>query len=229
MRLHVFAATAGILTCLMPAHLLAQPRLHIVGGASFDFGELYTPSAKKLLTLRNTGQDTLIISNVSASCGCTGVLMSHNRIAAGDSGVLAITFDAKRFSGPVEKIVSFSTNDKSQEHVRITFRATVNKTLEFEPEYFYFSTFPDSIATKELTIKNSSKKVIRLLRIAPSSEVFSVTASEDRIEPGQEITLTGSVKLASVGTFSGNVEITTDHSNVPSFAVRYFALVKERK
>lgn len=217
--------TAGLFTCT----LLAQPKLDVVGGTTFSFGDLYSPSARKLLTLRNTGKDTLIVSNVGASCGCTGALISHDHIAPRDSGILQITFDAKRFNGPVEKVVSFATNDKHQEHVSVTFHANVFKTLELDPEYFYFSTYPDSVSTKEVTVRNSSNQTIRLLRIKASSDVVSVIATRDELEPGEETSLSASGKFEAAGTFSGNIEITTDHPKLPSVAIRYFALVKGKK
>ncbi len=225
MRLIKFAG----LTLLLSGALSAQPRLSITGGTTFDFGELYASSAKKLLTLLNTGKDTLVITNVSASCGCTGALLSNAHIAPRDSGILAITFDAKRFSGPVEKAVSFLTNDKTQPHVTVTFRATVNKTLEFDPEYFYLSTFADSLVTKEMMVKNSSKQTITLLRITPHSGLISVMATKNAIEPGEDITLSCSGKFSEARTFSGNIEIATDHPMAPLFTIRYFALVKGNK
>ena len=129
----------------------------------------------------------------------------------------------------VEKFISFSTNETGHEQVSLSFHATVNKTLEFDPEYFYFSTYPDSAATKELSVRNSSKQLIRILSIHPSSALIAVTTTDNRIEPGEEIALSGSIRLKYAGTFSGNVEITTDHPKVPVFTIRYFALVKEKK
>ena len=100
-----------------------QPKLHVVGGTSFDFGDVYSTSASKVLTIQNLGRDTLIIFNVGTSCGCTAALASEDHIPPGDSGTVSITFDAKRFSGKVEKLVSLTTNDTSQRYIAINFTA----------------------------------------------------------------------------------------------------------
>jgi len=218
-----------LLSALLAAGALAQPKLEIVGGESFDFGDIWTSSAKRLLTLKNRGTSKLVISNVSASCGCTGLLMSDDEIPPGKSGTLQITFDASRFSGHVEKNLTFETNDTTHRRVGIKFTATVNKTLEFDPEYFYFSTYPDSLASKDITIKNSSSTPIKILSITPSSNTVSVSSSLSEIPPGEDAELTATLRLKSTGTSSGEVVITTDHPKVPKFTLRFFALVKEKK
>ena len=229
MRIARLFVRGFVFAVLSAASLFSQPKLHLVGGTTVDFGDVYSASAQKFLTLRNAGRDTLVISNVSASCGCTGALVSHDHIAPGDSGILAITFDAKRFDGAVEKTVSFASNDKSQEHVSVKFHANVHKTLECDPEYFYFSTHPDSLSTKELSLKNSSKQKIRLLRINVPTDLISVQASRMEIEPGDEIMLQASGSFKAPGTFRGNIEISTDYPIVPTFTLRYFAFVKENR
>lgn len=226
LRRLISISAIGILSL---SYASSQPKLDLIGGTGFDFGEIWTPTAKKLLTLRNRGNDTLIISNVSASCGCTGALISHDHIAPGDSGLLSITFDASRFGGKVEKFISFESNDTSQKHITITFHANVNKTLDFEPGHFYFSTYPDSLVTKEVTIANSSSATIHILKLQTSSTDFIVSSSATEIGPGEHITLTGSISIKQTGTFRGNVTIITDHPVVPRYTLNYFVLSKEKK
>ena len=51
-----------LLFVLLPAFLLGQPKATIVGGLTFDFGTLYSSSkAKRLITIRNDGSDTLSV------------------------------------------------------------------------------------------------------------------------------------------------------------------------
>jgi len=218
-----------LLTGLLAACGFSQPKLEIVGGETFDFGDIWTTSAVKLVTLNNRGTSKLAISKVSAACGCTGLLLSEAEIPPGKSGTLQITFDASRFSGKVEKSLTFETNDTTHRRVGIKFTANVNKTLEFDPEYFYFSTFPDSLASKDITIKNFSSTPIRILSITPSSNAISVSSSSNEIPAGEDTELTATLKVKSAGTASGNIIITTDHPKVPKFTLRFFALVKATK
>ena len=100
---------------LFSSNLVSQPKLKIPIGTKFSFGDIVlTSKVQKSVVLKNIGKDTLDISNVHATCGCTAAMLSNNRIAPRDSGMLNITFDASRFSGTVQKGVTFNTNDPKQ-------------------------------------------------------------------------------------------------------------------
>ncbi|HEV8537479.1 MAG TPA: DUF1573 domain-containing protein [Bacteroidota bacterium] len=213
-----------------PLHFVsAQPRLSLVGGTTPDFGVIYTPSIERLITLRNVGTDTLTISGVSTSCGCTAALVSNDHIAPGDSGILSVKFDAKSYSGKVEKLVSLNTNDTTQKHVNIKFAATVIKSLDFEPEYFFFSTTIDSLTEKTIAITNSSSQTIHILSVKPSSELVSLKLSEDKLEPGEESSLSCTIRPTEPGTVRGNIEILTDFREHPKLSISYFAYTKAKK
>ena len=207
----------------------SQPKLLIVEGTSPNFGDIYTPTAERFLTLKNIGTDTLIISGVSTSCGCTAALVSNDHIAPKESGTVSIRFDAKRFSGPVVKAVSWNTNDSTHKHVNINFTANVIKSLECDPEYFFFSTTIDSTEVKTVTIQNSSSRTIHIHSVTPSSNFISVTLSDTELEPNEEATLTGTIHPTEAGTVRGSIEIATDFSLYPKVSVGFFAYTKPRK
>ena len=127
----------ALLVSMIPLILSAQPKFNLIGGSTFDFGVLYHGKAHKTLTIKNEGTDTLVISNVSSSCGCTGTLMSNERIAPGDSGALAITFDTQKAHGESKKTVSLETNDQKNPRVRISFTANVIPVVDIVPDYVY--------------------------------------------------------------------------------------------
>lgn len=225
----VSIALVGILLISASSFMMGQARLHVVGGTRVDLGDMYATSVKQLVPLVNAGTDTLVISNVGSSCHCTGTLVSNDHIAPGDTGFLAVTFDTRGYSGPVEKSISMTTSDTSQKHVNLTVIGTVVKTLEFDPEYFYFSTRVDSLTTKTLTVKNSSKETIKILSIKPASDVIRVTAESNELRPEEETTLTAILRPTTSGTLNGDIEIITDHPRNALFTMRYFALVKSAK
>ncbi len=220
-------ALAALLLCA--PFCFSQPKMFLVDGKSPDFGDIYTPATERLLTFKNIGTDTLTISNVSTSCGCTVALLSNDHIAPGGSGILSVKFEAKRFSGKVEKAISLNTNDTEQKHVSINFHANVIKSLELEPEYFFFSAFPDSTTEKTITITNSSSQTIHIQSVKPSSDFITVKISSDKLEPGDEATLTGTIHPIEAGTTRGDIEITTDFSPYPKFTVSFFAYIKAQK
>lgn len=217
------------LVILAPALLWGQPKFRMVGGTKFNFGQVYTgKTVKHNLLIENPGTDTLVITDVSASCGCTGTLMSNSHIAPGDTGILSISFDSRRFSGDIEKTVSMNTNDTTQSHVRVTFVANVVKTLELIPEYVVFRTPLDSASTQEVSFKNIGITPVRILSISSSQpDLVTVKASATEIKPGDDATLTCMLKPKSPGTLNGTITITTDHPKMPMIDVRFFGLVSK--
>jgi len=222
-------AGIALLLLFFNSILLCQPRLQLPGGTKFDFGEVYTgTTVHRDLTLKNIGTDTLIISEISAACGCTGTMMSNDRIAAGDSGSLFISFNSKSFSGDIEKVVTLTTNDTSHGHVRITFTAKILKWLTLEPEYLVFHASVDSAATEELSIVNTGTFAIRILSATSSTDRLSVTLTRELIHAGEEARMQCTLKPGAEGLVNGTIAVKTDQPKMPSFAVRFFALVKSK-
>lgn len=58
----------------------------------------------------NTGGGNLIISNVSASCGCTAPKWSREPIPAGGTGKIEVVFDSKGRDGKQTKTVKVYSN-----------------------------------------------------------------------------------------------------------------------
>jgi len=229
MRLFSKAEHAFVMLCFCFCGLTAQPKLQIVGGTTRDIGDIYTGSARFAITLLNTGTDSLKISDVSTSCGCTAAMMSTQRIAPGDSGKLDIKFNGTNYQGRVEKLISMTTNDTSKKYVTLKFSANVVRNLTFEPDHLYFSTVQDSAKTDTFEISNSSEGTIHIQSMKSPSPNLKIHFKEGKVGPGESVPITATFQTGQTGTSSGDVEITTDYKPYPVFHFRYFALVKEKR
>jgi hypothetical protein len=69
-------------------------------------GERVTYSFK----FTNTGGSDLLLSAVSASCGCTATNYTKDPVKPGEDGVVTITFDSRRRKGYQNKSVTVSAN-----------------------------------------------------------------------------------------------------------------------
>jgi hypothetical protein len=58
----------------------------------------------------NTGGSDLLLSSVSASCGCTATNYTKDPVKPGEDGVVTITFDSRRRKGFQNKAVTVSAN-----------------------------------------------------------------------------------------------------------------------
>ena len=61
-------------------------------------------------SLRNTGEEPLVIKNVNTSCGCTSVEYEKQPIAPGQEGNLSLRFDSKGMAGMQIKLIEISTS-----------------------------------------------------------------------------------------------------------------------
>jgi len=80
-----------------------------------DFGRLIQgEKVSYSYKFTNTGKSDLIISKVSASCGCTASKYSKEPIKPGKEGKVEVTFDSNGQRGMVNKTVTVVTNTQPQ-------------------------------------------------------------------------------------------------------------------
>lgn len=78
---------------------------------NYDFGKI--PEGQKVtheFEFVNNGSEPLIISNATASCGCTIPEYPKEPIAPGKKGVIKVVFDSSGRPGMQNKIVSVTSN-----------------------------------------------------------------------------------------------------------------------
>ncbi len=87
------------------------PKFSFTGGETHDFGSLTDQKdAEYAFQFKNTGKTPLIISNASASCGCTVPEFPKEPIMPGKSGSIKVTFHTAGKSGPFQKTVFIQSN-----------------------------------------------------------------------------------------------------------------------
>jgi hypothetical protein len=223
----MIAAKLILLYGILPCLLYSQPKFHVVGGTEFDYGDVLSfAPAKRTITIKNLGTETLILSNIDPSCGCTATLLSNDHIAPNDSSTLSITFNSKQFTGKVHKAVSMVTNDTTNRTVEIKFTANVLRILEIEPEYLFIRTAIDSIVYQNAIIKNVGSDTVKILSVISTSNLITAKLSKDIIKPSEEVTLTATFAPKSNGIVNCDVELKTDHPKLPSLKVRFVGWVK---
>ena len=77
----------------------------------YDFGKV-TDGENVVFSYRfiNTGENPLIISSATASCGCTVPEKPEEPIKPGETGFLKVVFNSKGRVGPVHKEVNVVSN-----------------------------------------------------------------------------------------------------------------------
>lgn len=76
---------------------------------------------------KNTGNKPLIITNASASCGCTVAEKPEEPIAPGGEGLIKAKFDSKGREGTQHKDVYVTANTTSSTNHQLSFAVEVQK------------------------------------------------------------------------------------------------------
>ncbi len=207
----------------------AQPKLELVGGSKFSLGSVYRGTmSERRITLKNNGSDTLIISRVDVSCGCTGTMVSNDHIAPGDTGSLLITFNSKNFRGPVHKSLTINSNDPAQQQAVIQFEGTVVEDVVVTPEYLWFQ--DAEVGTKNtriLTIKNEGKEGLLLKTFSTELKGLSLTLPREPVRPGTSVQLpVVYTPTAANPVLAERMTITTSNAHQPEIIVAVYGNAK---
>ncbi len=77
----------------------------------FNFGKIKDDQiVEHIFRIFNSGRDTLHITSVRTSCGCTATLVSNELIPPGGSGEIKTTLNPRGKSGPIKKAVTIYSN-----------------------------------------------------------------------------------------------------------------------
>jgi len=116
-----------------------RPPQIIISEEDWDFG-LVKPGEKPthVFTVKNEGNEDLIIERAWTSCGCVQTSISSERIFPGKSAKLKAVFDIVGYEGKVEKFIYIKSNDPEQPEKKIKVRVDIEH--QFKPKINISST-----------------------------------------------------------------------------------------
>lgn len=93
----------------------------------YDFGRVYEgESVGWYFKFKNSGDKSLVLTNVSASCGCTTPEYSKEPILPGEEGQIKVVFDSNGRSGNQFKTIHVESNS-IEGSVELTITANIIK------------------------------------------------------------------------------------------------------
>jgi len=225
--MRTFALSVAVLLLSVCAH--SQPRIFVVGGTTFSIGSI--PRGKVVdheLTLQNPGNDTLVISRVDVSCGCTGSMLSRDHIPPGGSGTLQITFNSKNFHGPIHKTVTVNSNAPADPAVQIAFEGDVVQEVVYTPEFLWFQDVAvGSRATKTIAIKNEGKTDFRLTGYSTGVAGVNINLPVGDIHPGDSVAVPVEfVPPKSGPMIADRIVIRTSHPSQPEITIGFYGNIR---
>jgi len=101
---------------------------------SVDFGSMKQNQSRDIqVTVTNKGAALLRIEDVKADCGCTVPTLDKKMLLPGESTVIDINFNSKKFVGNVLKLVTITSNDPLNPEVVFSIGANVSAALLVDP------------------------------------------------------------------------------------------------
>jgi hypothetical protein len=124
-----FSASAQTAAKKTPAKASTEVKAAAASGITwkednFNFGDIAkgTPVSHEF-TFKNTTKQTILVTNVKASCGCTATNYTKTPIKPGETGSVTATYNAAS-PGSFSKTVTVTTNDTEVNKV-LTIRGKV--------------------------------------------------------------------------------------------------------
>ena len=103
------------------------PKIHFPE-TQYDFGVVKEGDVvSHTFKFVNQGKETLDITDIKTSCGCTAALVSSKKIEPGKDGTIKIDLDTKNRQGRMSRTITVTSNDPEEPNKVITIYAEVNK------------------------------------------------------------------------------------------------------
>jgi hypothetical protein len=208
-----------------------QPKLEIVGGDTYDWGEINESqtSLTAKVKIKNAGTEKLNITEVKPTCGCTTAPLDKNELQPGELATLNITLKVGGSSNEVSKTIRIMSNDPKEAQKVLWLKCKITREFQITPnKYFSFQDMTVGYdKTDKVTLKNNSKEVIKISSFVVEPKELSINLrGEVSIKPGQEIELIATAKPSEQGNFRGSISFKTNQKDNADVTLNAFGRVK---
>jgi hypothetical protein len=193
---------------------------------AFNFGTI--AQGKKIdhiFALKNSGDATLTIGQVSTSCGCTVANVSSRSIVPGQSGEIKATFNSANFTGSISKSIYVHTNDPGRPVYTLTIKGTVFERIEVTPKQLNLGEI--KAGTRKETVIRIENKGAQPLTVLSARTAMSQVVAKIRtktVKPGGTGTISVAVTPRNGDHFLGGyLTITTNSPEKPEIIVPIYA------
>ena len=99
-----------------------------------DFGDIWDhEKAEHRFKFTNVGSETLVITDTTATCGCTIPEVNPKEYEPGESGEIVVIFNPENRVNNQRKTVHITTDSRATPRVSLTFTANVTKVIDIQP------------------------------------------------------------------------------------------------
>lgn len=206
-------------------------KIHIVTGDSIQWGSVPPGSLVDTVLITNIGGDTLRISDVRPSCGCTTAPIDKNVLLPGDTAHVVVTMDAKDKSGAVMKHLTITSNDSTAPTRNINLMATILRDVAIEPTLFPMVTTKKAgeEGTTSVYVKNTGTAPLMIgpprFKTPPAMVASFDMTQAVQVQPGDSTPVNVNVRTIQTSTAVGTVVIPTSSKLMPELELTITASV----
>lgn len=209
-----------------------QPMLRVAEGTKLDLGTINRGKVvEKKISLKNIGNETLVIGKVITSCGCTGTVVSEDHIPPGESGTLLITFNSKNFSGTIHKTVTVNSNSAGGPETLIEFTGIVFEEVLVTPSQLLFRDAEvGRLSSRTVIVKNNGKEKLLLTGFKTQLPGLTAILPSKSIAPDDSAQIVVEFKPTQVQPMMTDLlHVTTSNKSQPDVTIYVYGNTKEFK
>jgi hypothetical protein len=222
----VVAALVGTALLVQAKH---EPQIQF-DETSFDFGQIYqNQEISHEFAFRNAGGSTLEIGKVTSTCGCAAAMPTKRELAAGETGVIRVTFRSGRYRNRVTKHVYVDTNDAERQRLVLTITAMVKVEAEVSPASVYVGVLkPGETIGRSVVIRAVEAKSFKILEIKGDKPLVQVGEPERLRAPevGYRLSI-GYGPTEKAGVIRANVIVKTDLEHTKEIRIPIYGRIAE--
>jgi hypothetical protein len=178
----------------------------------YDFGSILKgTTVVHTYVIKSVGQDTLIVSKVRPTCGCTLAPLSSDHIAPGQEATVRAAFNTRKFNGRVEKYIFVDSNDPISPYLKVSFTAVINNplaTIQTDPlEADFGSIKSGANAEAKVHLTNADQKPMDLVIAEQSSADIKAKFLKAHLEPNSATDLVLDITPHSNGEIKESITI----------------------
>lgn len=194
----------------------------------FDFGE--RDSEEKVthdFVVKNTGDESLQITDVKTTCGCTVAKPEVNTLAPGEETKIGVTFNLKGKQGVQNKKITVLTNDPETPQYYLELKGTALALIMMEPNMLNFGRIIDNEAhSMPITIRTTKEGFTFELKEVTVEGAAPVQTVVETVTPGKEYKITATTNPNLMpGSITGSINIATSEPSRPALQVKVFGHV----
>lgn len=211
---------------------------------SHDFGQVKEGvQASHDFEFTNTGKSPLIISNVSASCGCTTPFWTKDPVLPGKKGKITASYNSNGRPGIFNKSITVVSNAEPSTQVLTIQGSVLSKDQMPAPTAQQLASSPVMALNKNIhnfgklekgqtakttfTVHNTGKSNLQIERVQSVCACVNYTVSKASVAPGEQAILELTYTPRSVSQHNEVVTLTSNDLKNPVIQVTLQAQVVE--